>query len=160
MSKRKPPPPSAPGKPGPKPHQPDDRLRGLVKWLRIAGYREDQVAEAMSVDAKTLRKHYRDELDHAKAQTDAMVTNSLVLNAVGGPQQDWRQANVSAAIWYSKTRMGWREPRQEIEHSGVVGVYAPEKLKDLSDEELNALASIVARLAPPSSAPDGDPGGD
>jgi hypothetical protein len=157
MSKRNPPAPVLIGR---KPHQPDDRLRGLVKWLRIAGYREDQVAEAMSLDPKTLRKHYREELDNAKARTDAMVASSIVMNAVGGPKHEWQKANMTAAIWYTKTQMGWREPKQEVEHSGAVGVYDPGKLKDLSDEELKALASIVARLAPPSPAPDGSPSGD
>jgi hypothetical protein len=162
-SKRKPPKPqmpSFPGKHGPKPHAPTEQLRNLVKWLRIAGYRETKVAEAMSLDAKTIRKHYREELDHSKGRVDAMVTSSLVMNAVGGPEKDWQKANMSAAIWYTKTQMGWHEPKQEIEHSGAVGVYDPERLKDMSDVELTTLAAILARLTPQSSTPDDNSGGD
>lgn len=123
------------------PHIPTDQLRGLVKWLRIAGYREDKVAEAMGLDAKTLRKHYRDELDNAKAQTDAMVTNGLVLNAIGGPKGAWEKVNITAAIFYAKTQMGWKETTA-FEHAGKDG--APIKIESLTDAQLEILISRIS----------------
>jgi hypothetical protein len=47
-------------------HAPTDQLRALVKQLRIDGHTEDKVAEALDIDPKTLRKHYRAELDASK----------------------------------------------------------------------------------------------
>ena len=130
------------------PHAPDDRLRNLVKWLRIGGNTQDMISEAMSLDPKTLRKYYRAELDESKRDVDALVTNSIVMMAVGGKTQNWEKAVPAMAAFYAKTQMGWKEPPQAIAHSGVVGSYDAEKLKDLSDEELSDLAEVLARISP------------
>jgi hypothetical protein len=130
------------------PHAPDERLRNLVKWLRIGGNTQERISEAMSLDPKTLRKHYRAELDESKRDIDALMTNSIVMMGLGGEKRDWTKANITAAIFYAKTQMGWKEPPQAIAHSGVVGSYDAEKLKDLSDEELSDLAKVLARISP------------
>ena len=102
----------------------------------------------MSLDPKTLRKHYRAELDESKRDIDALMTNSIVMMGLGGEKRDWTKANITAAIFYAKTQMGWKEPPLAIAHSGVVGSYDAEKLKDLSDEELSRLAEVLARISP------------
>jgi hypothetical protein len=87
------------------------------------------------------------------------VAETLFRQAVGG--------NITAAIWWSKCRMGWRE-RQEIEHSGTVTVAsaltaATERLKKLGDDvqgkgsegvQLNGSESIA--INGPECDPDSD----
>jgi hypothetical protein len=156
-TRRKPPEPKKNGRP---PHQPTDQLRTLIKWLRVGGYSEEKVAVATSLSGPTLRKYYRKELDESRAEIHAMVGSSIVLNAIGGEKRDWEKANMSAAIFYAKTQMGWKEPKQEVAHSGTVGVYDPSKLRDLSDEDLAALERVATRLALIGPAAGTDPGGD
>jgi phage terminase small subunit len=51
--------------------------------------------------------------------------------------------------------MGWKEPKQEVGHSGAVGSY---DLSKLSDDELKRVEAILSRAA--ISGPAGVPGGD
>jgi hypothetical protein len=52
----------------------------------------------------TLRKHFPDELQKGKAKANLKVGQTLFQKAIGG--------DVGAAIWWSKTQMGWRESVQ------------------------------------------------
>ena len=61
------------------------------------------------IDEKTLRKHFRRELDTAAIKANAKIGGTLYNKAING--------DTTAAIWWSKTRMGWKE-KSEIEHSG------------------------------------------
>ena len=61
------------------------------------------------IDDKTLRKHFRRELDTAAIRANAAVAGALYKPALEGSTQ--------AAIWWTKTRMKWSD-KQEIEHSG------------------------------------------
>jgi hypothetical protein len=72
------------------------------------GVREDAIARVVGIDPKTLRKHYRDELDTGQVKATAKVAESLFRKATGeGPQ------SVTAAIFWLKTRGGWRETPQD-----------------------------------------------
>jgi len=51
--------------------------------------------------AKTLRRHFRDELDRGVAEANATISGSLFGAAKGG--------NVTAQIFWLKTRARWRE---------------------------------------------------
>lgn len=54
-------------------------------------------------DAKTLRKYFRDELTNGATEANAKVAQSLYNKALGDGQ-----GSVTAAIFWCKTRMGWR----------------------------------------------------
>lgn len=69
------------------------------------------------IDGKTLRLHFARELEVGMAQAKAKVAQSLFNKAIGtGPQ------SVTAAIWFSKCRMGWREQTHDgpEDKSGVL----------------------------------------
>ena len=109
-------------------HQPTKQTQELVRTLYIAGWNEERISRVVDggIAPHTLRKHYRDQLDVGKAQVDAMVTQSIVLQALGGLPRpgeplNWKEASTSAAIFYAKTRMGWKEPPQALEHAGKDG---------------------------------------
>ena len=68
------------------------------------GVPETDIAKVLSVDPKTLRKHFRVELDVGHIEASAKVAASLYRRATG----DGRDA-VIASIFWLKCRAGWRE---------------------------------------------------
>ena len=72
----------------------------------MAGYGvpEADIAGVVGVSPKTLRKHYRGELDHGHVKANAKVAENLYRKATG----EGREA-VIAAIFWLKTRAGWKE---------------------------------------------------
>lgn len=80
-------------------HQPDEKTKKIVLALAALIPHED-IAKVVAIDPKTLRKYYREELDSGLAQANARVGQFLLSQA---------QKNLTAAIFWAKTRMGWRE---------------------------------------------------
>jgi hypothetical protein len=116
--------------PGHPPHQPTDKSRSTVKALSAYGIPQEQVARILDIDSKTLRLHYRDELDLGLIEANAQIAKTLFQQAVGG--------NIGALIWWTKSRMGWRE-KHDVEYSGSITVAsalnaATERLKKLGDD--------------------------
>jgi hypothetical protein len=102
---------------GQPPHEPTDIARRTVKTMTACGLKQTDICAVLDISVPTLEKYYRRELDIGAAEVHTMIGQSLIFNAIGGPDRDWTKANVSAAIFYAKTRMGWKEP-QAIEISG------------------------------------------
>lgn len=68
------------------------------------GVPEDDIALSLGISAPTLRKHYRSELDLGHIKANSAVAQSLYKKALG----DGTSA-VTAAIFWLKTRAGWKE---------------------------------------------------
>ena len=96
-------------------HKPDEGQRRHVQALAGFGIPESDIAGLIGVDAKTLRKHYRSELDHGHTKANAKVAENLYRMALG----QGREA-VTAAIFWLKTRARWKETIVN-EHAGVPG---------------------------------------
>jgi hypothetical protein len=79
----------------------NDALREKVRYLAGLGVRQDDIARIIGCAPKTLRKRFRDELDRGVAEANATISGSLFANAKGG--------NVTAQIFWLKTRAHWRE---------------------------------------------------
>ena len=93
-------------------HKPDEASRRQVEALAGYGVPETGIAAMIGVDPKTLRKHYPHELKIGHTKANSAVAQSLFRKATGdGPQ------SVTAAIFWAKTRMGWKETIVS-EHSG------------------------------------------
>lgn len=104
------------------------------------GIPETDISRVIGVDPKTLRKHYRDELDLGEAKANAQVAGFLFNAAKNG--------NVTAQIFWLKTRAKWREIPIELKHSGSIGT---KDLSELPDEELLSIIYTLGRevgLAP------------
>jgi len=128
------------------PYQVNEKDRKTV--LSMAPFiNHDDIARTIGISDETLRKYYREELDSAKVRADAAVGQSLLMQAVGGTEQNWREAVPSATIFYAKTRMGWKET-VGLDHSGAVGVADYSKL---TDDQLRTLAAIQDALGLPSA---------
>jgi hypothetical protein len=96
-------------------HQPDDMQRRQVEALAGYGVPEAEIAALVGVDAKTLRKHYRHELEHGHSKANADVAENLYHMALG----QGREA-MTAAIFWLKSRARWKEV-SVLEHGGPDG---------------------------------------
>ncbi len=101
--------------------EPTEEQRRTVRAMSGYGVPHDDIATLLEVDPKTLRKHFRRELDRGSIEATAKVGQSLFRMATEG-------GSVAAAIFWMKARAGWRE-----KHEVVVST---RPVQDLSDEEL------------------------
>ncbi len=129
------------------PHQPTSEGRELVKLHAIVGTRQEVIAGLLGIDEKTLRKYYRKELDHSKAQANAVIGGALFNKAKAG--------DTAAQIFWMKTQAGWKETTV----SEVVGAGGGPVMLDatkLSPEVMREL--LAASEAARDVTPDADEG--
>lgn len=97
--------------------------RELVRTLAGVGTRAPDIcllikdAAGKPIGEKTLRKYFRAELDEGTVQATAKVARTLFGIAT---QQGGGSSTVTAAIFWLKTRAGWKET-QQVEHTGKDG---------------------------------------
>ena len=82
-------------------YQPTDEQRRQVMVMTGFGIRQDEISTMLQVDVKTLRKHFRRELDTGMIEANTRVVQALYNNAV-------KNDNVAAQIWWTKARLGWK----------------------------------------------------
>ena len=88
-------------------HIPTDEQRRLVDTTSGLGLPHEQIAALIGIDDKTLRKHYRAELDEGKAKASSQIAKTLYNKALGG--------DTTALIWWTKSQMRWSETvKQEL----------------------------------------------
>jgi hypothetical protein len=102
-------------KPGSNAYEPDDKDRQQVLALVGMGLTHDQIAKVMDISDETLRKHFRHELDTGSAKMNAKVAQNLFHIATSKGT-----GSVAAAIFWMKTRAGWRE-KDRLEITGANG---------------------------------------
>jgi hypothetical protein len=83
------------------PHAPTEATRQTVQLHTMVGTIQEDVARVLGIDAKTLRKHYRDELDLSRAKANATIGGALFNKAKTG--------DTAAMIFWMKTQAGWKE---------------------------------------------------
>src|SRR3954462_3350603 len=106
-------------------HRPDPAQRRQVEAMAAYGIPEIDISRVIGVDPKTLRKCYREELDLGETKANAQVAGFLFSAAKNG--------NVTAQIFWLKTRARWREVPTELRHSGSVRT---RDIAEYSDAEL------------------------
>ena len=79
----------------------NDAMREKVRHLAGLGVPQDDIAKIIGCAPKTLRKRFRDELDRGVAEANATISGFLFAAAKGG--------NITAMIFWLKTRAHWRE---------------------------------------------------
>ena len=131
-----------------------DALREKVRYLAGLGGRQDDIAKFIGCAPKTLRTRFRDELDRGVAEANATISGSLFASAKGG--------NVTAQIFWLKTRAHWRErlteddpiPNAVAESSSEVVLVLPDNSRDpeltqvLRDAQEKYFAKKPRRLPP------------
>ena len=93
------------------PHKPTDEGRKSVEAMAGYGIPHVDIATVVGVSHNTLRKRYRAELDAGHIKANSKIAESLYQQAVD-------HGNVTAAIWWTKARMGWSET---MKHTGEDG---------------------------------------
>jgi hypothetical protein len=79
----------------------NEAVREQVRHLAGVGVRQDDIARIIGCAPKTLRKRCREDLDRGVAEANATVSGYLFAAAKAG--------NVTAQIFWLKTRARWRE---------------------------------------------------
>lgn len=109
------------------PYNPTEEGRKMVEAMASVGVPQDEICVVLGIDAKTLRKYFREELDSAMIKANAKVAANLYRQAT---KDDFKAA--PAAMFWAKTRMGWRE-KIDLNHSGSINI----DFTRMTDEELD-----------------------
>ena len=94
-------------------YKPTDADRLTVEVLRACGMTQETIAKCMGLSVITIVKHFKPELDAAGEAVTAKVAEGIVRRALAGDN--------TCAIFYLKTRAGWKDAPQRVEHSGPAG---------------------------------------
>lgn len=86
---------------GPEGHVPTEPFRQTVSLHAMVGTPQETIADILKIDSKTLRKHYRVELDQALAKANATIGGALFNKAKNG--------DTAAQTFWLKTRAGFKE---------------------------------------------------
>jgi hypothetical protein len=82
---------------GRRPFKPTEDDRARVARMSSMGFRQEEIAKVFGISPKTLRKHYRQELDASAIEANFQVTETLFKMATSG-------TNTAASIFWVKTR--------------------------------------------------------
>lgn len=95
-------------------YRPNDDDRNTVRTMAAGGIPQERIARCIGggITDKTLRKHFRKELDTSLDTANAVAVSNLFQRVQAG--------NMTAIIFWLKTRAGWRETDRH-EHSGIDG---------------------------------------
>jgi hypothetical protein len=88
------------------PHEPTPATREQVKAWAVVGVAQEVMARQLEIDPKTLRKHYRDELDMSLAMANATIAGVLFKKAQAG--------DTASVFFWLKTQAGWRETNKVV----------------------------------------------
>lgn len=81
---------------------PSESQRQTVRSMAAYGITQEEIARCLGVTAKTLRRHFREELDRAATDANAQVAQTLFKMAKSGKCP-------AATIFWLKCRARWRE---------------------------------------------------
>ena len=120
-------------------HQPTDKTRAEIIALRSYGVPIKEVAAYIGIDDKTLYKYYKDELENSAIKANANVGKFLYQAASGQALTTGATYSdcVRAAMFWAKTRMGWKETNVQ-EHTGANGKDLIPSAKQMTTDELKA----------------------
>jgi hypothetical protein len=111
--------------------RPSEEQRRTARAMAGFGIPQDDIAILLDIDPKTLRRHFRRNLDRGAIEATVKVAQTLF-------QMATVDKNVAAAIFWMKARAGWRE-----KHEVKVSATPVETLRHLTDDQL---VRILAQL--------------
>jgi hypothetical protein len=85
-------------------HNPTDESRKLARTLSAVGITHEDIAGKIEISSDTLVKYYKKELADGRIDANAQIAKGLFEQAKNG--------NTSAAIFWLKTRAGWKETKE------------------------------------------------
>lgn len=127
-------------------HEPTETTRAEVSALAQFGITEADTARYIGIDPKTLRKHYRDELDKAHIKANVKVANALYRQAVD-------KGNVSAQIFWLKARANWSDKHpedlaleRELKRVQIERAQAELEILKRSPKDHNTVSELLGRI--------------
>ena len=140
---------ASPTKGGRPPFEPTDEDRKNVQTLAGLGLKQDEIRLLVTnphtgepISDATLRRHFSRELETGGPIANSQVAQSLFRKATGnGP------AAVTAAIWWTKCRMGWKE-NSVVEVDVKSGVLVPPPAATPEEWIRGAMAAAAAAQQP------------
>ena len=116
--------------PNPKKHEPTEKTRSEVSALVSFGVPQEKIASYIGISHPTLRKHYHHELGFSSIKANAQVARYLFSLASGQAINSGATHGdcKTAAMFWAKTRMGWRETNH-IDHTSSDGSLAPTHIR-------------------------------
>lgn len=104
---------------------PTDKDRRLVKEMASCGTPQDGIARQIGITAPTLRKHFKVELSKAEDEANFRVAQFMFATIMGIPVPGVppvtnETTRGSLAMFWAKTRMGWKET-VDHQHEGKKG---------------------------------------
>lgn len=112
-----------------------EEIAKAVQLHTLVGTPQPTLAKVLGMSTETLTKYYREELDTAKAQANAMIAGRLYKKAMDG--------DTTAMIFWLKTQARWRETIDISNEDGSLQqapiqqavLIALNKMQDLEDAE-------------------------
>jgi len=92
------------GKAGRPTYKVNEKDFNIIKQMTISGIPQANIGRCIGMDVKTMKKYYKDLIDQSADMANSEVAQSLFNQAV--------QGNTVAGIWWTKSRMGWKETRE------------------------------------------------
>lgn len=133
-----------PGRTGRPPFKPTAEQRRQVETMAGYGIPHRDIAMLVTnpqtdepVDVTTLEKAFAKQLREGAVKANTTMVGKLYKNGVDSN-------NVAAQIWWTKCRLGWKEPAQTIAHQGVEGA-PPIRVESLTDEQLDILITRLQK---------------
>lgn len=82
-------------------HNVTDNTRQAVKYMKIAGATNEQVADYLGISDETLRKYYKSDLDHGRRHCQQIIVGALFKKVMAG--------DTASIIFACKTICGLKE---------------------------------------------------
>jgi len=122
------------------PFEPTAEQRRLARGMSGLGLPQEQIAMLLEIDPKTLRKHFRDDLDRGMAEANVKIAQSLFNMATTG-------GSVAAAIFWLKARAGWREKHDVTVKADSLEHYTDAELRQMIQAISESIAIAEANEA-------------
>ena len=99
---------------------PTAKEREAVRQMVMVGTPHTEICKVVrgGIAAKTLRKHFRPEIDCASTIANTKIGGTLFNKAMNG--------DTAALIWWTKARMHWSE-KTEVDHKGNITITKAEE---------------------------------
>jgi hypothetical protein len=116
---------------GQEPYIRTDKLAQQVQAMAAYGIPQDKIAAIIGCAESTLKKHYPIELNTGSHIATSKVAETLFQRATS-KGSDW---NATAAIFWLKTRGGWRETPIDINLNKRYVIEAPRQMESVEEWE-------------------------
>lgn len=120
--------------------EPSEDARAIVRQMASYGFSLHQILRYTGLHKAQMR-HCKRELQSAAIQRDLTVAQSGYLQAVGGPDRNWKEADGTMTRFWLERRMGWRAPPDRL--MTLNANLDLDRLSEAQLEQLEALMSVA-----------------